>query len=68
MASSGRTRTASKKKPAKSKEKGKMLTTSEEVDKSLKEKIPVCILRWYLNLANQVVSIQSCWKKSLLII
>ena len=68
MASSGRIRIVSKEKPAKSKEKGKMLTMSDQVDKSLGEKIPVCILRWYLNLVDQVVSIQSCWNKSLLII
>ena len=68
MPSSGRTRTAGKKKPAKSKDKGKMLTMSDEVDKSLGEKIPICFLHWYVNLANQVVSIQSGGKKSLLII
>ena len=39
MLSSGRTRAVNKKKPVKSKEKAKMLTTSDQVDKSLGEKM-----------------------------
>ena len=68
MLSSGRTRAVNKKKPVKSKEKAKMLTMSDQVDKSLGEKNVVCFVHWYFELPNQVVSIHSCEKESLLII